>query len=241
MTSRRVSPRRHAVLAGLDSSPLPCSPVARSPHPQRLPTARGCRGLEAEMEPVPPPPPSGLLWGWDQSGVCGGRPGHRRETGRGRGRAGERGQAGTPLARACSGLPVSGPPHEGRGQGGTAAALDPVCRPGHSCSGPLLSLCLGASPTEDLAGPPPGPMRSPGLQRVCQEGEQRALFTGVGDPSQKPGLNPRTWGAVGHICRAGDGQSKEAHPLLQSVPPGTHTSAWYSEVATGWGGQAVWT
>lgn len=52
---------------------------------------------------------------------------------------------------------------------------------GIAVPGTLLSLCLGASPTEDQQAPPQGLCQSPGLQGVCQEVAQRkTLPTGWG-------------------------------------------------------------
>lgn len=182
------------------------------------------------MEPVPPPLPvassgAGPVWGvrreaWPQEGEGQGQSGRERE------------QAGSELAKACARLPVSGPLLEGRGRGETASALDPVCHPMSQLPGASPQPVPRGFPTEDPAGPSPGPTRSPGLQRVCQEGEQRALFTGVGRPCQKPGLNPRTWEAVGTPAGWGTGRVRKPAPSLQSFPPGTHTSVWQSEVAT---------
>lgn len=124
--------------------------------------------------------------------------------------------------RAWSRLHVSGPLHEGWGGDQTASALARLPLKVTAAPGPLLSLCLGASPTEDPAGPSPGPMPKPRPARGLPGGRAKKSPVQGGR-----GGNPvRTWEAVGHTCRAGmgqGGQSKKAHsPSLQSFPPGTH-------------------
>lgn len=183
-------------------------------HSQGLQGPRGRDGARQSLLP----PPSGLSWGWDQSGVCRGRPGHRR----GRGRAG-----GNVSRQAPRWLPVSGPLHEGRGQDETCPRppLKVTAAPG-----PLLSLCLGASP---------GPMPKPRPARGPPGGRAKSPVDGRGGtPVRNQAFTPepgRLWATpVGR----GTGRVRKPTPSLQSSPPGTHASVWWSEVATVWG-QAV--
>lgn len=70
--------------------------------------------------------------------------------------------------------------------------------------GPLLSLCLGASPPEVPASSSPGPMPKPRPARGLQGGRAKNPVHMVGeDPCQKPGLKPRTGEALGQTCRWG--------------------------------------
>lgn len=104
------------------------------------------------------------------------------------------GQSGRECEQAGSALALlqascAGPLPEARGQDETASALAHLPLKVTATPAPLLSLCLGASPAEDPAGPSPGPMRNSGLQGVCQEEEQiRALCTvGGEEPCQNLG------------------------------------------------------
>lgn len=201
---------------------VPCLAHPWPAHPPRLPHSQGLRGpLRQRWSQAVPPPPSGLVWGWDQSGVCGGRSGHRR----GRGRAGGDVSRQAPRwPRAWSRLRVSGPLHEGWGRDQTASALARLPLKVTAAPGPLLSLCQGLPLQKTQQALPQGPCQSPGLQGACQEGEQsRALSRGErGDPV-------RTWEAVGHTCGAGrGGQSKKAHSSLAPVlPTGDPRPPWW--------------
>lgn len=197
-----------------------------SSFPKVTPQPGAAGASEAEMEPGSPsssllPPPSGLVWGWDQSGVCRGRSGHRR----GRGRAGgDVSRQALRWPRAWSRLRVSGPLPEG--WAGTRQPLHLPVR--HSRSRLVLGLsgaCAQGLPLQKTQQAlPQGPCQSPGLQGVCQEGEQRRALSGGerGDPCQNlGGRGPHLWGRWG-------GQSKKAHSSLAPVlPTGDPRPPWW--------------
>lgn len=173
------------------------------------------------MEPGSPsssllPPPSGLVWGWDQSGVCRGRSGHRR----GRGRVG-----GTRAGRLCAG-PGPGPGCVCRGH-----CLKAGPGPDSLCTCPSATQGHGWSWASPEPVPRGFPYRRPSrpfprahAKAPACKGSARRESKEEPCPGGKGGTPVRTWEAVGHTCGAGGGGRvrKPTPPSLQSFPPGTH-------------------
>lgn len=205
---------------GLDCSPLPCSPP-RIPRSQRLQEPPKQTGHQAFCPPCSQWP----LVASEKGLVTGGAEAQQ---------GGNRGKAGSVLALDSFQVDAFR---------GHCMEAGPRMRPPlhvtlslqlkvTAAPGPLLSLCLGASPTEDPAGPSPGPM--PKLRSTKgsarRESKEESCPQSAGGPL--PETRPSTWNLrgwkpgplPGQTSRvgdqAGDGhQNKEAHSPGVPVPP----------------------
>lgn len=212
---------------------VPCLAPPWPAHPQRLPHNQGLQdpwGRDRARQSVLTSP-SGLFWPWDQSGEWRERLGHWRGSSRA---GGNRVQALCwPWTCSRASCVRATSRRQGQGQDSLCACL---------CPSTKVIAAPGASPWPVSRGfsdkRPSSPLpRAHAKVQACKgstrrERKEEPCPQGGWDPCQKPGLNPRTWEAVGQACRAGDECGmrlrmvtrvrKPTPPLLQSFPAGAH-------------------